>query len=113
MFLGRLYMASAEDKYIQAGRQYLDFMETCADDRYCFGKSCKVGWGAAVVYAATREHKYATVAQAVADYLVDQQDNSGAWVPDEDQWTEAMLNDVTSEHCCILGEVMEALTESN
>lgn len=112
MFLGRLYMATSDDKYIQAARQYLDFMETCADDRYCFPMSCKVGWGAAVVYAATREDKYKKMATAVGDYLLDIQDESGAWVPEGDGWTEAMLNDETNEFCCIIGEIIEALTES-
>jgi hypothetical protein len=112
MFLGRLYMASSEEKYIQGARRYLDFHETCHDDRYAFSMTCKIAWGAGIVYGITGEKKYGDMAMAAADYLVSIQRPDGGWMEEGEGRTEAMNNDATNEFCCILGEVIEGLSRA-
>lgn len=110
MFLGRLYMASSEAKYLDAAKRYLDFHDTCHEDRYTFPMTCKIAWGAAIVAGVTGDPKYVGMASAAADYLVSIQGADGGWVEQAEGVTEAMNNDATNEFACILGEVVEGLT---
>jgi hypothetical protein len=82
-FLGKLFDATADDRHLQAARSYLDFALACgANLRSCI-TSHKVAWGAAVLNRITGDPRYAELSRAIADYLLDIQDQTGAWLTDQ------------------------------
>lgn len=78
--LGKLYLATGEERYLRGGAQCYDFLLHCAEDRFRMPASGKVGWGSSVMARATGEDRYREGAIAVAEYLAETQHACGAWV---------------------------------
>ena len=78
-FLGRLYMASGNEKHLELAEKYLEFSLRCSEDQFTRPQVGKVGWGAAVLYRITGASTYLNLARKVAQYLVDYQHPQGYW----------------------------------
>jgi hypothetical protein len=78
--LGQLYLASGEERYLKAGRTVFGCAEACAPGSFEDLTAAKVGWGASVLYAATRERDFAEAAARVGDMLVRTQLPEGVWL---------------------------------
>ena len=78
-FLGRLYMASGNEKHLELAEKYLEFSLRCSEDQFTRPQVGKVGWGAAVLYRITGASTYLNLARKVAQYLVDYQHPKGYW----------------------------------
>ncbi len=109
-FLARLYMATGEQQYLTCAREYLEFIERCADDRYSTPQSGKVGWAASLLYALTGNVNWQRVATSVADYIVGSQAEDGSWRnPAAGPDAAYATIDVTAEFAIILCEIVEGL----
>jgi hypothetical protein len=82
-FLGTLFDATADERHLQAARGYLDFALSCEGNLRSCPTSHKVAWGAAVLGRITDDPRYTKLAITVADYLLDIQDRTGAWLVDQ------------------------------
>ena len=57
--LGQLYLAAGGTKYLAAAEQVFGWAEACTPGAFEDLTAAKVGWGAAVLYAATGMDRYA------------------------------------------------------
>lgn len=105
-FLGKLYQATGEARYLNTARDYLDFALTCHDNIRSFHFSHKVAWGAAIIANLTKETKYLELATDIADYLLSIQESSGAWLTDQPAHTSF---DQTAEIAIWLKEISAEL----
>jgi hypothetical protein len=101
-FLGKLYEATADDRYLRAARGYLDFGLSCEGNLRSCHTSHKVAWGAAVLARITSDPRCIELAVAIADYLLGIQDPSGAWLADQPAHTKF---DQTAEIAIWLREI--------
>jgi hypothetical protein len=82
-FLAKLYEATADEVYLKAARNYLDFALSCEGNLRSSPTSHKVAWGAAVLARIASDPRCTELAIAIADYLLAVQDPSGAWLIDQ------------------------------
>lgn len=82
-FLAKLYEATADEVYLKAARDYLDFALPCAGNLRSSPASHKVAWGAAVLARITGDPRCTELAITIADHLLAIQDSSGAWLVDQ------------------------------
>jgi hypothetical protein len=82
-FLGKLYQATHDRRYLDAAKRYLDFAFNCHDDLRTCHFSHKIAWGAAIVARLTGEQRFADLATDVADYLLNIQDTKGGWLQEQ------------------------------
>jgi hypothetical protein len=82
-FLGKLYHATGEDACLATARRYLDFAMSCGEAIRCCHYSHKVAWGAAVLAKPSKDETAAELARSIVRHLLDAQNPSGAWLPDE------------------------------
>jgi hypothetical protein len=90
-FLGCLYDATGEDSYLEYMHHYLQFLASCAEDRYSSDRSAWVGWASALAADITGNANYQRAAQEVAQGLLRLQLQNGSWL------TGSMSADMTSD----------------
>lgn len=79
--LAMLYEATGKSKYLQGAKAYFEFASNCRGVRdYFFGH--KTGWGASILYRATRDKQYADYARDICNHLVSVQSPDGSWLSD-------------------------------
>ncbi len=78
--LGQLYLAGGEVKYLAAAERVFGWAEACRPGSFKDLTAAKVGWGAAVLYAATGSAVFADCARAVGTMLRDTQLAEGVWL---------------------------------
>ncbi|MBM3476792.1 MAG: terpene cyclase/mutase family protein [Armatimonadetes bacterium] len=110
-FLVRLWYATGERKYLQTAHEYAEFGDLCGEDRYTTLPSGWFGWGAALLYQATGNANYQRIASTVADFLVENQLETGTWGDPEIVAPEDMhiIVDSTAELAILICEVVEGL----
>ena len=86
-FLGKLFAATKDSRYIETAKEYLEFLLTCQGNIDTFHYSHKVAWGAAILGRITKNERYAELARSIADFLVQTQGPDGRWLPDEPAYT--------------------------
>lgn len=82
-FLAKLHEATADEIYLKAARDYLDFAVSCEGNLRSSPTSHKVAWGAAILARITRDPRCSELAVTIADHLLAIQDPSGAWLVDQ------------------------------
>jgi hypothetical protein len=105
-FLAKLYEATADEVYLKAARDYLDFALSCEGNLRSSPASHKVAWGAAVLARITSDPRCTELAITIADYLLAVQDPSGAWLIDQPAHTSF---DQTAEISIWLQEISAEL----
>jgi hypothetical protein len=93
--LADLYLAGLGEKYLEAATTLADFCERCHPEGLRWPSCCKVGWGAAELYAATGDPRYRIMAANVSDItFIGAQTQAGGWenmyypVKDNGWWTK-------------------------
>ena len=116
-YLADLHQATGEKKYLQGARAMFDFESGMNPRSFAWISKCKVGWGAALLYAVTGEAVHRKMAEKVADVtFVKAQNPKGHWsaalVPTNDDGSGFTLPSVelTGEFAFELCEVAKALT---
>jgi len=105
-FLGKLYAATNESRYIDTAKEYLEFLLTCQGNLRTFHYSHKVAWGAAILARITKDARYMELAKGIADYLVQTQSPDGRWLSDQPAYT---FFDQTAEIAIWMREISSEL----
>lgn len=105
-FLGKLYLATGNDRYLETAKHYLDFATQCHDSIRSFYFSHKVAWGASIIANLTKEQNYINFCTDIADYLVSLQDSQGLWLQEQPPST---FFDQTAEIAIWLKEISSEL----
>jgi hypothetical protein len=108
--LGQLYLASGENHYLQSARRVFGWVLDCHPGSFADLTAAKVGWGASVMYAATREEQFAVRSRYVSHVLCATRLPEGVWLrrpavtklADQDVATSL---DTTLERVCWLIEM--------
>jgi hypothetical protein len=82
-FLAKLYEGTGDEVYLKAAGDYLNLALSCEGNLRSSPTSHKVAWGAAVLGRITGDPRCTELAVAIADYLLEIQDPSGAWLVDQ------------------------------
>jgi hypothetical protein len=106
-FLGKLYQATHDRRYLDTAKRYLDFAFNCHDDLRTCHSSHKIAWGAAIVARLTGEQRFADLATDIADYLLNIQDTKGGWLQEQPAHTSF---DQTAEIAIWLREIAAELS---
>jgi hypothetical protein len=69
-FLAKLYEATADEVYLNAARDYLEFGLSCEGNLRSSPTSHKVAWGAAVLARITSDPRCTELAVTIADHLL-------------------------------------------
>lgn len=112
--LGQLFVATGEDRYLRSGRRVFDWALECHPGAFADLTAAKVGWGASVMFAATREEQFAVRARYVSHVLCVTRLPEGVWLrrpavtrlADQDVPTSL---DTTLERVCWLIEMARNL----
>jgi len=108
-FLCRMYMATGKSRYLELAEKYMEFAMRC---KYLFSapQVCKVGWGAALLYQVTRDHRYYDLAARVADYFIEHQYPEGYWINVAPYRELPHIIEITAEFVVHLDTILCALT---
>ena len=82
ILLGKLYMLKRQQRYIEAADAFLRTAHRCHPDAFLTDGTGKIGLGAAYLYHATGDPKYAEAARKSCDFLVSDQSDEGPWIRD-------------------------------
>ncbi len=108
-FLGLMYEATGERKYLDAAQAYMTFIAGCSDDRYSSERSAFVGWAAAVLYTATGSTSYAQTTEEVGNNLLEMQLSNGSWLMlSMGENEESDVVDATAEALIVLTQILQA-----
>jgi hypothetical protein len=89
-FLGRLYLADPQERYLRLARDYQSFSMAATDDQFSYPSACKSSWGAALLYQITGEPQYLAWLGRFARWYIDSQEPDGFWHP----WVEKSQGDI-------------------
>ncbi len=99
--LALVHILTGQGTYLDASRQYNDFLLKCHDDAAASFGCWKQCWACCLLYRITGETVFKDKAITILDYLTSYQDDDGAWrygkdlgIPDED---DAIVFNLTSE----------------
>lgn len=110
-FLGMLYLATKERTYLEYGKKYQDFVQSCTPRQFEGIEVCKTGWGASIMYQITKEKKYLDWAIKVGDYFVSTQKSDGRWV--DDRFNPSTIGQdiaITDQQALWLNSIISALS---
>ena len=101
-FLAKLYLATCEQRYLEAAQRYSEFFLRCPEDRFCTYMSGKAAWACAVLYRITGEACLLDNVHHVVQYIVRTQRPDGTWLnrPFYDDMAKQPLSqtfDITAE----------------
>ncbi len=89
-FLGRLYLADPQPRFLHLARRYQDFSMAATPAQFRYPSVCKSSWGAALLYQITGEERYLAWLRRMAAWYLDGQERDGWWHP----WVEETSADV-------------------
>jgi hypothetical protein len=78
-FLSKLYLATADRKYLVAAKEYYAFTERCTDYAYHYPASGKSGFAAAILSRITGSKGVADSAKSQLGYYAETQGPQGSW----------------------------------
>jgi len=111
--LALLYDATGEDSYLEGAHRYLQFLDSCADDRYISERSPFVGWASALAFELTGNANYQRTAETIVHQLLAAQLQNGSWLKASmgmDITSDVV--DATAEGILVLNQIMRSLTSA-
>jgi hypothetical protein len=78
-FLAKLYMATGDVAWLDLARQYQEFSMTTDACQFESMQTCKSGWGAGLLYVATRDGRYRDWTVRMGDWFERLQHDDGRW----------------------------------
>jgi len=89
-FLGRLYLADPQPRYLELARKYQAFSMAATDHQFSYPSACKSSWGASLLYQITGEPQYLAWLGRFGRWYIESMEPEGYWHP----WVEKSLGDV-------------------
>jgi hypothetical protein len=111
IFLMRLYLATANEKYLSTASEIFEFTLRCASDAYKTPPSGKSGLGCALLHDITGDVRARDKAIELADYLVKIQHPDGAWGFSLNDAFETLV-DITAEFTVFTTEITAILANA-
>jgi hypothetical protein len=102
-------MAWGDSQWAELGKRYIELAFKLDDEMYETAQVGKVGWGAALLYACTREQRFLDLAERVGEALIAQQTETGGWDNTGGYVNEAIRTEVTAEFIVLLDEMIGAI----
>ncbi len=109
-FLAALYDATSNSAYLEGVHRYLQFLASCAEDRYSSERSGFVGWAGALAYEITGNANYLRIVEEVVEYLLASQLANGSILKASmggDLTSDVV--DATAEAIIVLNQVLRSL----
>ena len=109
-FLTCLYDATGDASYLEGAHTYLQFLDSCAEDRFTSERSGFVAWATSLAYEVTGSASYQRMAEAAAEGLLVTQLQNGSWLKGSlgaDLTSDVV--DATAEGIIVLNQVMRSL----
>jgi hypothetical protein len=78
-FLSKLYLATADRKYLDAALGYFRFTKECSEYAYSYPASGKSGFGTAILSRVAKNADVKSAAEQELDFLVRTQAEDGSW----------------------------------
>lgn len=108
-----LHKATNDDQWLAPAKRILTWLERCPEEFVDSITSAKIGWGAAEMFAQTRDPVWRELAIKVAQSIVNSQTPEGIWIrPDFPSWLDQPLLvslDTAIERMYYLHEIPRAL----
>lgn len=98
-FIVQLAEATGREQFFDLAESLFDFQQACTS-AWSGGSSGKGGWGCAMLYRLTGQHKYRDAALTVGEYLISRQSEDGGWLPQSAENSDELTNlfyDTTAE----------------
>lgn len=111
--LAVLYDATGEQSYLDGAHRYLQFLDSCTDDRYISERSAFVGWASALAFELTGNANYHRTAETVVHQLLATQLQNGSWLKasmGSDITSDVV--DATAEGILVLNQIMRSLASA-
>lgn len=89
-FLGRLYLAEPDPRYLELAAAYQDFSMAATPAQFGYPSVCKSSWGASLLWQITGNVVYRDWLLRMADWYLAGQEANGWWHP----WVENTESDV-------------------
>lgn len=107
-FLVKLGEVTGNEDHLRAAQAYIQYAESGASDRYDTPNGWWLGWGAALVYAATGVATYRSIVEAVTGNMTEAQMGSGSWAAGTLSYEPpAPIVDATAEAVVVLTEILQ------
>jgi hypothetical protein len=109
-FLASLSDATGDESFLEGTHRYLQFLDSCADDRYSSERSAFLAWASALAYEITGNANYLRTVEAVIKPLLAAQLNNGCWLKGSmgaDLTSDVV--DATAENIVVLNQVLRSL----
>lgn len=109
--LVKLAEVTGSSKRLETAQDYVNFVDSCAGDRYTSEKSGFFGLAAALLYGATGNPNYRRITTSVASALVEDQLDNGSWL--KASMSENITSDVvdaTAENMICMKHILESLS---
>jgi len=115
MLLSKLFLATNEEVFLNAAKQYFDFAKECQDDVYASPPSGKLAWGCAILHRIMGEREVGEAVKKQVRFLLETQEVDGSWsrFPGFKRYMNGELlalptvMDVTSEFSTWLSEILQ------
>ena len=109
-FLGALYDATGGEPWREGLNRFLQYLDSCAEDRYTSERSAWVGWAAAVAYELTGSANYLRVVETAAEAVLVNQLNNGSWLTGSTQGDlTSDVMDATAENVIVLNQILRSV----
>jgi hypothetical protein len=108
-FLVRLAQATGETTHVGLAKRWLEIGFHVLDEMYETAQVGKVGWGAALTYAASGDERYLALAERVGEAMLAQQTDTGGWDNTGGYVNDAVRIEVTAEFVVLLDEMIGGL----
>jgi hypothetical protein len=108
-FLAKMTMTTSDGEWADLGSRFLELAFRFGDDMYETAQVGKVGWGAALVYACTRDDRFLGLAERVGEALIAQQTDTGGWDNTGGYVNDAIRTEVTAEFIVLLDEMIAGI----
>ena len=95
-FLTNLYLATGEREWLECALKYQEFSMTTDECQFQSMQTCKSGWGAGLLYLATREPRYRDWTVRMGDWFIEHQFEDGHW-ENTKHWTPNPTEDINIE----------------
>ena len=109
-FLAWLSDATGSAKFLEGTHGYLQFIDSCADDRYSSERSAFVAWANALTYEITGNANHLRTVEVGVTALLSTQLNNGSWLKGSmgaDLTSDVV--DATAEGIIVLNQVLRSL----
>ncbi len=112
-FLALTYDATGTNEYLEGTHRYLQFLDSCNEDRFHGDRSAWLAWAGALAFEVTGNANYQRTSERAVEGLLGVQLANGSWLKG---WMGADITsdvvDATAEGIIVLNQVMRSMVSA-